>query len=201
MNDEQEHFCAGLIHQTIPDMEGTEPRPNSENIKSARKAVREAIDDYIDGGFSACIIEHNIDNLIAAVKADTASTELPAWFTRGALDELAAEYDLTHRLAIVESLKHEILKSAMTDEQEHAQMKERIAQYDRYTLLLMRLPRLHLMQCLDCRVFGTPLRSDETVCGNCNSTNTRMWFHDQKIGSATDSSEQASDERTGAQRP
>ena len=36
--------------------------------------------------------------------------------------------------------------------------------------------QIHLMECLACHRFGTPIRSDDTVCGNCGSTETRMWF-------------------------
>ena len=43
---------------------------SSPSVEQARKAVRDAIDDYIEGGFSVGIIETNLDALIAAVRAD-----------------------------------------------------------------------------------------------------------------------------------
>jgi hypothetical protein len=38
---------------------------------------------------------------------------------------------------------------------------------------------VHLMECLSCHRFGTPISSTDQVCGNCgNSTDTRMWFRE-----------------------
>ena len=52
-----------------PDYEAPASQ-SSPSVEQARKAVRDAIDDYIEGGFSVGIIETNLDALIAAVRAD-----------------------------------------------------------------------------------------------------------------------------------
>lgn len=38
--------------------------------------------------------------------------------------------------------------------------------------------RIHLMECMACRRFGSPIRADDKVCGNCGGTETVMWFRE-----------------------
>jgi len=102
---------------------------------------------------------------------------------RPALDGLVGRDVTYHELPSVETTRQAIIdalvKAGVIGARQAVDRLIAAVEAKRDTNLIQPRPRVHLMECLSCHRFGTPISADEKVCGNCgNSTDTRMWFRE-----------------------